>query len=336
MLADTYWVFTGGVAKQKNRIDAVKRGDDWVDEETWEAYQVWLNRLKSYKDLVVEDMKPVLAYHPCWPFLQSIAGIAEGIGGTLLGWWGDLERYPLPSKFIRHSGYGLFDYYCDEETHQVLMPVKGWRWRTVFDDKGNKVKEKYWCQPPQPEGSYIAVRRDRPIAGWVLPYNKKLKSRLYQTVTQFSKNRGQVGHHIYMDTVYDEYKGIYQARPLKGPSKCPFDEVHRGKGGKIIKCSLKGHIENATRRQVAVKFMHHVWEYWRLAEGKVIRGPYAQDKLGHMMRYPLKNFTNIPIPAEPRPWDERDERAAMPERFKDEDSQDNAEGESVNDGTEAG
>lgn len=336
MLADNYWIFSRGKASQINRRRAVERGDDYVDEQTFEAYLRWEQRWEDFKQLAVEDMKPLLDLHPLWPFLESIAGIAEGIGGTLIGWWGDLDRYPLPSKFIRHSGYGLFKYYCDEETHRVLMPVRGYKWKTTYDEKGNKVKEKVWVQPVQPEGSYIAVRRDRPIAGWVLPYNKKLKSRLYQTVTQFMKNHGQVKHHVYIDTIYKEYKEKYEARPLRGPSACPFGEVHRGKGGKIIKCSVKGHIENATRRQVVVKFLHHVWEYWRLAEGKVIRGPYAEEQLGHIMRYPLRNYTDIPIPAEPRPWDERDERAAMPERFKDEDAQAAAEGEGVDDGTVAG
>jgi len=309
MLADNYLAATKSLTSQKLRIDAVKRGVDEVDEVTWISYLLWEERLTGHKDLLVGEMGGILDYHPCWPFLQSISGIAEAVGGTLLGLWGDIEKYPLISKFTRASGWGLGPYYISEETGQVVSPVAGWKWV-----RKNGKKERVWVEPEQPEDTFIDHRVDKPIRGWLLPFNKVLKSRLWHAFTQFlradgkAKADGRPRHpHV---AIYYEYKDIYAARPLKGPSLCPIHSVPHLKGGKVVKCQTGKHIDNAARRKAITIFLQHVWEYWRLAKGLPIRATYVEEKLGYVMRYPIRNFTNIPIPAETRPWSKEDEEAA--------------------------
>lgn len=122
----------------------------------------------------------------------------------------------------------------------------------------------------------INGERERPAKGEKLHYNLRLKTALHLAGEAFLRAGSPYRQ------FYDSKKAEYQARPLMGPSQCPFDQVHKG-GGKIIKCSNngKGHIHNAAMRKMIKVFLQHLWQKWREAEGLPTREIYVKEKLGH-------------------------------------------------------
>lgn len=293
--ADIYYGLTKDMTRQINKIRAVERGDDDADEETITGYKLWKDRFTDWRAIVTEEMAELLEHHAVWPFLESVPGVGVAFAGTLLGMWGNFDRYPLLSGFIRHSGYGLGEYYVSDKTNQVVVPVKGWKFKVqVIGDKRQKVRVR--VELPQPPGTHKEFRIDKPVGGWLLSYNKELKSRLHQTLTSMFLAAAKMPQntHLYR-MIYDEYKEKYSARPLRGPSQCPFGQTHY-KERQVIKCSVGKHTDNAARRKALVIFLHHVWEYGRRVEGLPIRDAYVIEVLGHARRYPLDKCCSIPVP----------------------------------------
>jgi hypothetical protein len=60
---------------------------------------------------------------------------------------------------------------------------------------------------------------------------------------------------------YDRKKAEYLARPRRGPSACPFEQVHRTTKGAVVLCGLK-HADNAARRYAVKALLRDMWEAW--------------------------------------------------------------------------
>jgi hypothetical protein len=105
--------------------------------------------------------------------------------------------------------------------------------------------------------------RERPTKGERLHYNKRLKIALRQIGVSFMKCDSPYRR------VYDAARDYYDAnRPEWTP----------------------GHLHNAAMRKMIKVFLSHLWERWRVLEGRPTRALYVQEKLGHNHVYRAADF----------------------------------------------
>jgi hypothetical protein len=143
-------------------------------------------------------------------------------------------------------------------------------------------------------------KRQVPIKGQKLSYNRRLKTALYNCGDSFIKSRSP-----YRD-IYDESKAYYrlgkQIAPLRrilgedrpGEELIVLRETPEGKKewDKLIKEANKkagedqavwsdGHVDNAARRKMVKLFLSHLWLVWREAEGLEVSDPYVIASPNH-------------------------------------------------------
>lgn len=105
---------------------------------------------------------------------------------------------------------------------------------------------------------------DKPTKGQKLPYNKHLKTLLYNIATSFMKVKGSPYR-----VVYDTAKAYYeQSRP-------EWTDMHRHRA--------------ATRKMIKV-FVSHLYEHWKSLDGVKIRHPYVYEYLGHTQKWERLDF----------------------------------------------
>lgn len=63
MLVTLHHGLTRALASLKNRIEALNRGDDVVDEATWAQYLVWRNRLTEMRAEIKAEMNIRKSWH---------------------------------------------------------------------------------------------------------------------------------------------------------------------------------------------------------------------------------------------------------------------------------
>jgi hypothetical protein len=97
-------------------------------------------------------------------------------------------------------------------------------------------------------------KRERPVKGEKLHYNKRLKTTCYLIGGSFLKASSP-----YRD-IYDEARAYYLANREDW---------------------TKGHQHNAAMRKMIKRFLSHLWVIWRTLEGLPVTAPYVHDYLGH-------------------------------------------------------
>lgn len=133
-------------------------------------------------------------------------------------------------------------------------------------------------------------KRQTPVKGQKLSYNRRLKTALYLAGDSFIKSRSP-----YRD-LYDDakvyYRRVKQVEPMSeilDIDEIPDRELPEGKKewDKLIKEANKqagakvdeavwsdGHVDNAARRKMVKIFLSHLWLVWREAEGLEVSAPY--------------------------------------------------------------
>jgi hypothetical protein len=132
-----------------------------------------------------------------------------------------------------------------------MAPKEGYKWKK---DPKTKEKVKHHIVIEPEEGWKLVFLRSRPIEGWALDYNKRLKTTCYLVGSSFLKSRSPYR------AVYDQAKEYYE---LNRPDW------------------TKAHRHNAAMRKMIKMWLSHLWEVWRKLEGLPTREPYIIGREGH-------------------------------------------------------
>lgn len=117
------------------------------------------------------------------------------------------------------------------------------------------------------------VRGDKPTSGFVLPYNKTLKTALLGVLADgFIKSQ----NHYCMNFYYPYKERLANSSQITRETK---------KGGKVVEIPWKeatpDHRNKAARRYMIKMFLQDLYAAWREIEGLPVRGPYQEEYLGH-------------------------------------------------------
>lgn len=177
---------------------------------------------------------------PCWEWITGIKGLGAGSqAAKILALIDDIGRFDTVAKLWRYAGYGLYEYYQDDG--KVVAPTKG------KEKQGEGPDAVIVEVEPTPKDSWeITTCRDRGIKGYVLPYNKTLKSALYVMADGFIKQQTP------------GYTDLYYAEKQRQRT------LHPEKVGKDFS---DGHINNRAIRKMIKEFLKDLWVEWRIAEG---------------------------------------------------------------------
>jgi len=232
------------------RISSIERGKSNLDatyERSMLEGAVTIGK-KTYATFHLDDTlevarKIMVAYGselPVWDWMTSVKGLGAGSqAAKILAMIDDIGRFDSVAKLWRYSGYGLYEYYQDDG--KVVAPTKG------KEKQGEGPDAVIVEVEPTPKDSWeITTCRDRGIKGYVLPYNKTLKSALYVMADGFIKQQTPV----YIDLYYAEKKRQRALHP-----------------DKIGKDFSDGHINNRAIRKMIKEFTKDLWLQWRIAEG---------------------------------------------------------------------
>lgn len=245
--------------KFENRLRAIEQGHsnlnaDFERELMEAAYKQSLQVLVKPKNKSEEQFSVQRILYSeasscgmIWDWLLSIKGLSERLSAQLLALVDDPGAYDTISKLWRHAGYGVFEYWVDENG-KVKAPYVGRKWN---ENKGEFEQVK---PTPKPEWR-LTKMRDRGIEGYALPYNKQLKALLWNITYSFIMQQTP----IYSDIYYQEKERQAMVSP----------EL------------TKGHIDNRARRKVSKIFLQHLWLVWRECEGLPVTKPYVHDVMGH-------------------------------------------------------
>ncbi len=248
------------------RISSIERGKSNLDA-TFERAMIegvvemtnHKGKLKRYETFVISDIlsnaeKMMIDYGslvPVWPWITSIKGLgAGGQAAKVLALIDDIGRFDTIAKLWRYAGYGLYLYY--EKDGKVQAPIRG----KVSQGSGDDRRIVEAIPEPNPEwGPTFA--RDRGVPGYVLPFNKTLKSALYIVGESFIKQQTP----YYIDIYYDEkrrQRGLHPEKIVRNGTTMFND----------------GHIDFRGRRKMIKEFLKDLWLNWRTAEGLPITEKY--------------------------------------------------------------
>lgn len=116
------------------------------------------------------------------------------------------------------------------------------------------------------------IRGDRATEGFVLPYNKRLRTHLIGVMAaNFVKHQNNYAIEFYYP---------YKTRLEKEDSIVENKGKKRKGDGKAWKDVSKGHRNNAALRYMVKMFLIDLHVAWRKSEGLDVRKPYAEEYLG--------------------------------------------------------
>ena len=216
-----------------------------------------------YEKETAKMLKQILKKFPIYnEWLSTIKGIGEIHAAAILSEF-DIEIATTVSKMTQYAGLnpGMVqgkkriaksDY--KKKIGEIVSEIKN----------GNKVE-------------YIVktdtlVRGDRPMEGFVLPYNKNLKTRLMGIVAD-SFIKAQNSYAI-------EFYYPYKARLEREENLIQNEGKPRRDDGKPWKEVSKGHRDFAAKRYMIKMFLIDLYVAWRTIEGLPVREPYAVEYLG--------------------------------------------------------
>jgi len=116
------------------------------------------------------------------------------------------------------------------------------------------------------------IKGDRPTEGYILPYNKNLRTRLMGILADsFIKSKSSYAIEFYYP---------YKARLEKESNVIEdFGRARKDSGKKWSEVS-KGHRDMAAKRYMIKMFLRDLYVAWREIEGLPVRPPYEQEYLG--------------------------------------------------------
>lgn len=183
-------------------------------------------------------------------FLDQIKGVGEIAAGHIIGQF-DIEEASTVSKMWQYAG---------------LNPgkVRGKQRVEVnkYKDEMGEISRVIYNEKGKPEAFIVTtnelIRGDRPTPGFVLPYNKPLRTALVGVLADgFIKAQS-----YYALEYYYPYK-------------------HRLEQEDEWKDESKGHRDRAAKRYMIKMFIKDLYVAWRELEGLSVRAPYQEEYLNH-------------------------------------------------------
>lgn len=220
------------------------------------------------KEKDIEKMlRKVLKRVPIWnEWLSKVKGVAEIAGGHILGNF-DIHEATTVSKMWQYAGLNAGMVRGKKRIEaDKYKPDMGQVVSTIMGENG-KPKD------------YIVltdtlVRGDKATAGFVLPFNKALRTALVGVLAPgFVKCKSS-----YALDYYYPYKARLEQEANGVASPGNKDE------GKAWSAVSKGHRDNAAKRYMIKMFLKDLYVAWRTVEGLPVRTPYAEEFLGKVHR----------------------------------------------------
>lgn len=187
--------------------------------------------------------------HPMWDWLNDIKGVAGNNASKFLALVDDIERFPTIASLWRYSGYGIYQYWVNEDG-KVVAPIDGYRSeRRKVDGEDVTVR---WFETAEPEEGWSLKKiadppKNRRPRGWNAPDNTILKSHIYVMVE--GMRRTQQGK--YVDAYYESNKR-YKEQGL-----------------------TPAHAQARSFRIMAKEFLKDFWVEFRTREGLPITDEWA-------------------------------------------------------------
>lgn len=214
---------------------------------------------KTYNTFPISDIlgnaeKMMINYGslvPVWPWITGVKGLGAGSqAAKILALIDDISRFDTIAKLWRYAGYGLYEYY--EKDGRIQAPIKG------KQSQGKGEERRIVEVMPDPQDDWaLSTGRDRGVVGYVLPYNKTLKSTLYVAADGFVKQQTP----YFIDVYYAEKKRQRELHPekVKVNGRIDFSDAH---------------INNRGMRKMIKEFLKCLWLEWRTAEGLPVTEKY--------------------------------------------------------------
>ncbi len=237
------------------RIDAHFRGADEVDENTLHLLQAWHERFLDLEADADKDIQRLSKEYEIIDHMIEVKGIGRMLASKVVSMI-DIERSATVSALWRYCGYGLGEYWVKD--NKVMAPKVGKKWEGKGEDK------QLVTVIPKPKDDWeLKELRDRPVPGYMLCYNMRLKSTLYLVAGSFLKSSSPYRK------IYDSARVYYDANRPDWTD---------------------GHKHNASLRKMTKMFISHLWLTWRQIEGLPVSKPYVHEKLGHQHNYTPQEF----------------------------------------------
>lgn len=253
-----------------NRLSAIDRQtDDSNGSGQRTVVERWLEVFTALEKQLDRDIASFVKDIPIYQEMSQVKGVGPLLSAKMLAMI-DIEIPNSISALWQYCGYGQEDYYIDEKGG-VIAPVTGMQWVKEIKDGMEIIKsiddEKFlvrYSPVPKPEWQ-IKRMISRPVSDWMLSYNKRLKTALYQLGGSFLKSRSP-------------YAGIY------ADYKAEYEKKHSD--------WTKLHLHLAANRKMIKIFLSHFWTRWRQLEGLPVTEPYVFRVLGHDKNdfYPSEDF----------------------------------------------
>jgi len=216
----------------------------------------WHITFLELEKLLNKDIAEAVADEPIYEHMARVKGIGSLLSAKIISMV-DIEKADTVSALWRYSGYGMGDYWVDE-SGKVQAPAEGWKWK---GEVGKKEKIRVVAES-KPDWQLVRMR-DRMVAGWCSPYNKRLKTTLHTAATSFMRG-GSPYALLY-----------YRAREHYEVSHPEW---------------TKAHVHAAALRKMIKVFLSHLWARWRELEGLPTRELYVIEKLGHTHKHEASEF----------------------------------------------
>ena len=246
-LVEVYYDYQDCRIGTSNRLAIKKDGE----EQNKEFPQVPLKEIPEIVDildnardlenniskLIKNELKGIPVYEK---FLKKVKGCGCIMSAVLISYI-DIEKATNASKIVQYAGLNS---------------------GMVFGKKKNEKREIVVTSD--------LVRGDKPTKGYLLPYNKKLKTKLLGVLADcFIKCNSQ--YKVY----YDNYK-----------TRLSNSEAFVNGTERKWKEESKAHIDRASRRYMIKIFLQDLYGVWRSLEGLEVREPYQKEYLGHTTTMP--------------------------------------------------
>lgn len=264
---------------RKRMDNRIGRKADGSAQDLKEARMFTIEDLENFKYIadeahrmegVVEKMmKKHLVEIPVYnDWLSKVKGVGPISAGWILGEI-DIEIATTVSKIWQFAGMnpGLVlgkkrvkakDY--KKEMGPIIKEI-------VFDKKKTE-NNHYIVQTDEP------LRGDRATPGYVLPYNKKLRTVLIGVLADSFIKQNAPYRLKYYDTNKTRLEN--ESSLIVNP-----DEKRKRKDDWMPwKDVSKGHRDAAAKRYMIKMFLKDLYVAWRTAEGLTVRAPYAEEYLG--------------------------------------------------------
>ena len=240
-------VFQKARISTTHRISAIERGSSKASPETETIFRGWLDRFQELESEITDQAIEACKGIPIVEDMVALRGISYVTAAKILSKINITQANTIAALW-RYAGYGIGEYWVNNETGKVAGPVFGYRFV-----KQGEIKVREFAAFDADEASmHIEKRRDQLLEGWVSPFNRRLKTALFTAADSLIKARSP-------------YTAIY----------------YETKEAKLQAGIPRGHAHMQAIRKMNKILLSHIWMQWREREGLPVRAPYAQEKLGH-------------------------------------------------------